>query len=312
MKSKHQFKESITRNNYPVVNCKTCGYWHVHPMPTEEELNRYYETRYYEANQHNRTQTDRLHDPDGFYTIQYQDTLRYLNRVMPKKYPRTILDIGAGYGDFLRFMHRHGWTTGGIEPSKHAIELIDDRKKLNIRQANINNLSGAGFGRQAVVALNNVLEHLPDPVGTINAVRKHLLMPKGILLIVIPNEFNVMQQLINKVLLQSNPQKQHYWLMPPEHLNYWTMETLRKFLNRCGYNVLYGTVDFPMELFPLMGEDYISSPEKGRPSHLKRVRFEKCIEEGKMQDFKDRLFEAFANLGVGRTLQVFATPKAAK
>jgi SAM-dependent methyltransferase len=305
---KHSFTESITRNDYPVIKCRSCGFWHVHPMPGKEELNKFYESSYYETME-DRTQTDRLEDPDGFYTIQYEDTFRYLDKAVPPKMPKTILDIGAGYGDFLRFMKKKGWETRGIEPSKMACELIKDRKALDVRQAGIDNLMAAGFGRSTVVALNNVLEHLPEPEKVLAQVKKNLLSPKGVLLIFVPNEFNVLQDLLNKTALKNNPAKQNYWLLPPEHLNYWTMDSLKKFLNRCGFKTLYATVDFPMELFSLMGEDYVSFPEKGRGAHLKRVQLEKYIEEAGAHNFKNKLFEAFAKAGMGRTLQILATPK---
>lgn len=308
MTKEHTFKNSITRSGYKVVDCVSCGYWHVDPMPSAEELTKFYESSYYETTE-DRSQTDRLEDPDGFYTIQYEDTLRYLNMTVPSGMPKTILDIGAGYGDFLRFMNRNGWETRGIEPSKLACDLIKDRKVLNIRQCGIDNLMSAGFDRSTVVALNNVLEHLTDPDKVLADVKKYLLSPEGVVLIFVPNEFNVLQDLLNKTALKNSPDKQNYWLLPPEHLNYWTMASLKQFLDRCGFKVLYSTVDFPMELFPLMGEDYVSFPEKGRGAHLKRVQFEKYMEEARAHDLKNRLFEAFAEIGVGRTLQVIATPK---
>jgi hypothetical protein len=61
-----------------------------------------------------------------------------------------------------------------------------------------------------------------------------------------------------------------------------------------------------MEIFPLMGEDYISNPEIGRIVHKKRFRFEKLLSESSMGKFKDGLFDALANAGIGRDMQIFA------
>jgi 2-polyprenyl-3-methyl-5-hydroxy-6-metoxy-1,4-benzoquinol methylase len=277
-------------------------------MPSKEELNKFYESAYYETME-DRSQSDRCEDPDGFYIIQHEDTLRYLTSVLPPKMPKTILDIGAGYGDFLRFMKRKGWQTRGIEPSKMAWELIKDRKALDIRLAGIDRLRDAGFGRSTVVALNNVLEHLADPRKILAEVKEYFLSPRGLLLMTVPNEFNVLQDLVNKTALKGNQAKQNYWLLPPEHLNYWNMPSLEKFLDSCGFKTVFNTVDFPMELFPLMGEDYVTTPEKGRGAHLKRVRLEKYLHEAKAYELKDRLFESFAKLGMGRTLLVIAKVK---
>ena len=42
MPQKHKYKESVVKNGYTVINCEDCGYWHVHPMPSEDELKIYY------------------------------------------------------------------------------------------------------------------------------------------------------------------------------------------------------------------------------------------------------------------------------
>jgi len=123
----------------------------------------------------------------------------------------------------------------------------------------------------------------------------------------VPNDFSLLQQLLNDTVLKENSANQNYWLHPPEHLNYWTHQSLKQFLTTLGYEILYITSTFPLELFPLMGEDYISNPEIGRQMHLKRVRLEKWLYEVNSNDFKDALYEAFAQLGIGREIEAFAT-----
>jgi len=69
----------------------------------------------------------------------------------------------------------------------------------------------------------------------------------------------------------------------------------------------YTVTDFPMEIFPLMGENYIGHPEIGRNAHLKRVRFGKYLRETKSEEFKNILFQFFAEAGVGRDMHIIAT-----
>jgi len=309
MKGRHKYKESIIKNNYEVINCEECGYWHVYPMPTEEELNTFYESKYYESIGDNRTMTDKLYDPDGFYTIQYEDRLRNLMEIFPSHLPKTVLDIGAGYGDFLRFMKKHGWETQGLEPSRQAFELIKDREILNVYYGSIYELSDLNFKLASLVTLNNVLEHLRDPRKALEIVKKHVIMPESILCIVVPNDFNLLQELLMKTVLKNNTEKQYPWINPPEHLNYYSIKTLKEFLVKCGFRILYLTTDFPMEFFPLMGLDYITHPEVGRNAHLKRVQFEKYLYETNSLEFKDKLFESFARIEIGRDIRVFITHK---
>lgn len=312
MKVKHPYKEAVVKNNYKVINCKNCGYWHVHPIPKEKDLINFYETKYYETLGDNRTMTDKRNDPDGFYTIQYEDRLRYLTRFLPTSLNKTVLDIGTGYGDFLRFMKKRGWKTQGLEPSKLAWDSIKDRKALNIKQGNIKELANLNFRQSSVVTLNNVLEHLRNPKRVLEVIRKALLVPKGILSIVVPNDFNILQRMLMNTIFKSGLKNRYYWLYPPAHLNYWSIEMVRKFLLKSGFKVLYLTVDFPMEFFLLMGDNYITHPKKGRLAHLKRVQFEKYIREAKMLKLKDELFESFARIGIGRSIHVICTMAKAK
>lgn len=309
MRPKHEYSESVERNNYTVINCKSCGYWHTYPIPSKEELNRYYENKYYEnfTENENRSMTDKKSDPDGFYTIQYEDRLRHINNIISNRLPRTIIDIGAGYGDFLYFMKKNGWMVSGIEPSKEAYEFFKD-EDLNIRLGSFEELLDVGFHKASVITLNNVLEHLRDPEKVLLEIKEHLLNRDGILHIAIPNDFSIFQDLQMKTALKYNTEKQYYWVTPLEHLNYWSHETIQKFLNRLGFEMKYITSTFPIDIFPLMGDDYITHPEIGRNTHLKQVHFEKVLQSTKSYDVKDALYSSFAKLGIGRLILVYAKP----
>ncbi len=98
--------------------------------------------------------------------------------------------------------------------------------------------------------------------------------------------------------------------MCEEHINYFTPKGLNILLQKAGFNILYTTVTFPLEMFILMGEDYIQYPKIGPIQHNKRVLFEKNLsmsKQGKM--LKEKMYEKFYELGIGRTLVVYAQKK---
>ena len=308
MKSQHTYKESIERNGYEVINCQDCGYWHVWPIPEESELDEYYKKKYFENIDDNPTMTDKVDDRDGFYSMQYDERLKYIEKFLNRSNPKSIFDVGAGYGDFLRFAKTRGWQVQGLEPSKRALNDMkcDD---LNIQFGSINNLAKINFKKVSVVTLNNVLEHLRDPAEILRLIRDNLLLKGGIISINVPNDFNVFQDILMRTVLKDIKNSQYYWVVPPEHLNYWSPPSIKAFLEKIGFNVLYMISGFPMELFPLMGEDYVTHPEVGRNAHLKRVKFEKYLNESLSFDFKTSLFETFNKLGIGRDMQIIAAPK---
>ena len=309
MQSKHEYSESVERNNYTIINCKSCGYWHVYPIPSEDELNAYYENKYYNSlkNEDNRSMTDKKDDPDGFYTIYYEDKLRHINNILPKELPRTIIDIGAGYGDFLSFMKKDGWIVRGIEPSQEAHDCSKN-EDLNIHCGPFEEILDMDSEKYSVVTFNNVLEHLRNPEKVLIDVKEHLLVQDGILCIAIPNDFNIFQDMQMKTTLKDNVEKQYYWLSPLDHLNYWSHETIKKLLQKLGFEILFITSTFPIDIFPLMGDDYVTHPEIGRGVHLKQVGLEKVLKETSSCDFKDKLYSSFAKLGIGRDILVYAKP----
>ena len=309
MQSEHEYLESVEHNNYTIINCKSCGYWHVYPIPSEDELNAYYENKYYNSlkNEGNRSMTDKKDDPDGFYTIYYEDKLRHINKILPKKLPKTIMDIGAGYGDFLSFMKKDDWIVQGIEPSQEAYDFSKN-EDLNICCGPFEKILAMGFQKSSVVVFNNVLEHLREPEKVLMDVKEHLLEQDGILCIAIPNDFSIFQDMQMKTTLKDNVEKQYNWLCPLDHLNYWSHETIKKLLQKLGFEILFITSTFPIDIFPLMGDDYINHPEIGRDTHLKQVRFEKVLKETGNYDFKDELYSSFAKIGIGRLILVYAKP----
>jgi len=114
---RHQAIKKVTQNGYDVVLCEPCGYWHVYPMPDRETLDRYYQGIYFQNPTEHGDMKDKNTDPDGYYRLKYMDKLINFEALMLPRMPKTILDIGAGYGEFLEFMKDHGWTVYGVEPA---------------------------------------------------------------------------------------------------------------------------------------------------------------------------------------------------
>jgi hypothetical protein len=61
---------------------------------------------------------------------------------------------------------------------------------------------------------------------------------------------------------------------------------------------------FPIDLFLLMGENYVGDDELGRRCHGKRKRLEINLEKAGLTDLKRSLYRSFAELGIGREIQV--------
>ena len=95
---------------------------------------------------------------------------------------KTLLDIGAGTGDFLLVAKNNGWSVNGIEPNAKASAKAKEKGVTTI--SNIESLPLTK--RYHVITLWHVLEHLPDLENKIKIIIS-LLEDEGTLIIAVPN-----------------------------------------------------------------------------------------------------------------------------
>jgi hypothetical protein len=73
--------------------------------------------------------------------------------------------------------------------------------------------------------MNNLLEHVIDPSETMDKATA-LLAEGGVIVIQVPNDFSAYQQF----LLENKYIEHPFWIAYPDHLNYFTCESLNAFL----------------------------------------------------------------------------------
>lgn len=148
------------------------------PQPSLENLGRYYESEDYISHTDNKRSLfeKAYHFVKG---IALKNKLELINREQITK--GSILDIGAGTGDFLSVAINDGWNTTGIEPSERA-KAIAIGKGISF-VSNTTDLADSSFD---VITMWHVLEHVPDLDFQIKEL-KRLLKPTGTLIVAVPN-----------------------------------------------------------------------------------------------------------------------------
>jgi hypothetical protein len=100
-----------------------------------------------------------------------------------------------------------------------------------------------------------------------------------------------------------------WWLAPPHHLNYFDFDSLSGLLERLGLEVMEAMTSFPMELFLLMGENYVGNDALGRECHTRRKRFDLSLEKAGLGHVRRKLYGALAKAGLGREAIIVARKK---
>tara|TARA_B110000503_G_scaffold69835_1_gene108803 strand:+ start:31958 stop:32815 length:858 start_codon:yes stop_codon:yes gene_type:complete len=94
---------------------------------------------------------------------------------------KSVLDVGAGTGDFLNVCKKNDWTILGIEPSAAARAIA--KKKEVFLKAELSEIKNQKFD---VISLWHVLEHVEHLKDTIKTLQG-LLKPGGRIVVAVPN-----------------------------------------------------------------------------------------------------------------------------
>jgi SAM-dependent methyltransferase len=211
---------------------------------------------------------------------------------------RRILDVGSGPGFFLKCGTERGWTAVGVEPSRQAaaharslgLEIVEEF----LSESNVDSL-----GQFDVVHMHEVLEHIGDPRQMLGLAHR-LLKPGGILCVIVPNDYNPFMDALRKGGFEP------WWVAPPHHVNYFDVASLRDFVASVGFAPVHVTSTFPIEMFLLMGDNYIGDDEVGRRAHKRRMAMEHALAGGGGAKLKSDWYAAMAKLGLGREAVVYA------
>ena len=283
--------------DYEIINCRSCGFIHINPLPSKEELLRIYKEEYY-SNEKPQFIERQIEDIE-WWNIVFDDRYDFFEGNLPKN-KRRILDIGFGPGFFLKRGEKRSWKGIGVEPSRQASEHA---KSLGVKVVNcfLDEFDiEENTGKFDVIHLSEVLEHIPDPINICKE-SYNLLSDGGIICAVVPNDYNPFQKAVREKL-----GFEPYWLAPPHHINYFTFDSLGALLERVGFKILKKEAMFPIDIFLLMGDNYIGNDKVGRACHAKRKQLEINLHRSGLNKFRRELYEFFASRNLGREIVLFA------
>lgn len=281
------------------------GYLRLEPIPSEQELEEFYRKQYYESFEETGNVIGKLDDQQKremeilwHRTCTYPDRLALVTSCTGVEKGR-LLEIGCSFGDFLAFALEQGWEVTGVEPSEKASRIARE-KGLSVHNTTFQKYAQQHKGETFdCIAMFSVFEAIPRPEKVLDLLRP-MLTDKGVVLLLVANDYNPLQ----KAAAEAHGLGE-FWIAIPDRVNYFNLETFPVFLERCGYETLALTTDFPMEMFLLMGDNYVKDRSIGPDCHRRRQNFEMNMPPALRCSFYRKL----AEFHIGRQCIACARPK---
>ena len=168
--------DGYTGASIPIVECTSCGFAQPSALPTLPDFfARMYDQRWSD-------EWVVLEFELGYKDRIFLDVLAGLAR---RTAGRVLLDVGAHVGRLIHLASSRGWQAEGVELNPKTAEFAAARTGLVVHREDAAVMAARG-ARYDAITLIDVLEHIPDPVPVLRALRA-LLAPGGCLAVKVPN-----------------------------------------------------------------------------------------------------------------------------
>jgi SAM-dependent methyltransferase len=172
---------------------------------------------------------------------------RRVDRVLGVDPPGRLLDVGAGIGTFLAIARDRGWSVEGTEVSTTAILKAHTEHDITIHVGVVE--EAAPPGPYDVICLWHVIEHLPNPAGTLGFCHG-LMSERARIVLAMPNDGDAVWALtaIGNVVrrcLRRDLSRRYDRLRPgvESHIQHFDPRSIERLLSQSGFIVVRIAVD---------------------------------------------------------------------
>lgn len=217
-------RHSDEKRLFNLVKCKTCSLAYLNPRPTKAEIKEYYPPWY-----HSRSQKEIVDiEKTMIWEIPWREAMhKKAKPILRYKREGRILDIGCGDGSLLKFMKELGWETYGIDFNEVSTRYAREVLGLDVFSGRLEEVNYPEDFFDIII-LFHVLEHLSDPLETLERIRP-LLKKDGVLLIEVPNFASFEARIFRS---------KWFGIAAPLHLYQFTPYTLKAMLKSGGFTTV--------------------------------------------------------------------------
>ncbi len=208
--------ESPLGRVWDIYECLICKTQFIYPMPSQNELNQFYDEFYHGADI---AGTKSLKNP-SYNRAYWQRQWRIIQGLISLRSGR-VLDFGCGSGNFL--------DNAGVDWEKYGVEISEEAGKVTEGKGIeiFKTLKQAGFPSEFfdLVTMFNTIEHLPNPKAVVDELAK-TVKRDGLFVIMTGDTRSFKAKIKGK--------KWHMY-RPPEHVGFFCAHSLDFIMRSLGF-----------------------------------------------------------------------------
>ena len=162
-----------------ILYCSDCSLVHQKNIPSDEELNIYYSHNYRQDYKSTYSPKPKYVHRAGLAAI---DRIKFLESHIELS-NQTLLDIGAGGGEFVYIANKRGLDARGIEPNVGYSEFSKEQYGVEVKTAMLSDVKDASAD---ILTLFHVFEHMAKPHDVMKKLHASI-KDNGYLFIEVPN-----------------------------------------------------------------------------------------------------------------------------
>lgn len=213
------------RYGYPgvfsLLKCDACGHVFLDKVFSDEELVKLY-SQYYPRSKLDVSQSKSFPEKNQF-TLWLDGDYRHAYRWVPKKV--SILDIGCGFGESLAYHASRGCDVYGVEADEN-IRRVAEKYGYNVHVGLFDSsLYEPSFFDY--VTMDQVIEHVVDPLETLKGIHR-ILKQDGVLLLSVPNPQGWGAKIFGRKWINWHA---------PYHLHHYTATSMATLAEKAGFKI---------------------------------------------------------------------------
>lgn len=213
-------------NGLGLVQCENCRLVFVGMQPAPEELYALYGETYFQNDESGVVGYSNYIRDEANIRRTANHRFNHIERFVR---PGNMLDVGCAMGFFIDEAAKRGWQVEGLDVSHYAVEYVRQHFQHAAYQGSLTEMDLPAESYD-LVTMWDVIEHVPDPKGYIQAAAT-LLRSGGILEMATPDVGSIPARLTGRRWIG--------YKLSEEHIYYFSAATLTRMLNDAGFDVAH-------------------------------------------------------------------------